>query len=86
MATLSAINGNVHSLAEIIFKGYNISNDIENIIEATTNNGFYKLTKFILKIYDQKNGNILRNKTFNYMNAVYYGNLAIFRLFFQSIW
>lgn len=86
IASLSASNGNAHSLVEIIDKGFNIT--LENVVSYSAKNGFCKLTQLLLSIINQKvkkNYSSDSKEPFDYRYSVLFGNLSMFKLFIKQM-
>ncbi|KAK8837461.1 hypothetical protein M9Y10_036458 [Tritrichomonas musculus] len=88
----SVENGNAHSLIEVIDKGFDISS--QNIVLTAAQNGFYKLTQLLLSMIDQDvkksiinsfSTNSLLNEFYCSQSSVYFGNLSIFKLFYNDL-
>ncbi|KAK8840572.1 hypothetical protein M9Y10_030782 [Tritrichomonas musculus] len=92
IAMMSAKNGNIHSLIHCIDNGLDLnslSRDFcEKLIKASSENGFLKLTEFILSLLKSKIDLISSSQTELPLirqldSSVSFGNISIFKLFLQ---
>ena len=80
MILTSLSSGNIHSFIALIDKGFN-EFGMPNMIQTTTEYGFYRLSKFILKIIQKMvNSDDLQNCLDSDVKSVLFGNLSIFKL------
>ncbi|KAK8836079.1 hypothetical protein M9Y10_040035 [Tritrichomonas musculus] len=74
---ISAHEGNVHSLIEIINKGFRLSRKMASrVFNVASKKGFYRLSKIIYRTLDRQNH---YHYYFNPFSSVSYGNLSIFK-------
>ncbi|KAK8892562.1 hypothetical protein M9Y10_029795 [Tritrichomonas musculus] len=82
IASVSAINGNSHSLIEIVDKGCDISS--QKFVCTAAQNGFCKITQLILSMINTDDKKNLLNSSCG-QSIVYFGNLSIFKLLVKEM-
>lgn len=86
----ASINGNIHSVASIIDKGFDFfdlnENKCKSIIENASKNGFYKFLQFVFiftkEVIEKKCFN--KSLIYNPESSVYFGNISILKFYHEQ--